>query len=489
MRILLIQPPFYGFQNITSDRLYLGLAYLAAVLEKDGHEVLILNGEFYFEQMEGENEKITIDQEAYKKNFKREHYVYQKILNDVIDFKPDAIAISFMTAGSTSAYFLAQHITRAIPDIPLIAGGIHPTLLPEEPLKKGFNYVIRGEGEVTIVELIKAIQNKSNDLETILGISYLSHGQIYHNQNRPFIADLDALPFPAFYLMKDYQKHAYASSGIITSRGCPFTCTYCASKLLWTRQVRFRSPKNIVNEIIDRHKKYGLASFAFHDDTFTLNRKYVEQFCLLVLKLSFKISWHCDTRGDTLDLNLLKLMKRAGCQHIYLGLESGSPKIQKLIKKNLSTVKVKQAIKMARQARIETTVYFMVGFPEETEEDIKQSIAVMKDLKPDHAIWGILTPYPGTEIWQLAIKKGLVNYQTDWANYFHHYNQGNIFGSVSKESWDKLLKEINEEQNKLNSKLTIIKIKAKIKNNFYLLKLAIKKPSKAINYIKKRIKI
>jgi anaerobic magnesium-protoporphyrin IX monomethyl ester cyclase len=488
MKILLIQPPFYGFQNIASDRLYLGLAYLGAVLEKDGHEVLILNGEFYFDKMASESEKITINEEKYKKTFSPDHYVYKKILKDIVDFNPGAIAISFMTAGSTSAYYLAKQIKTALPDIKLIAGGIHPTLVPEEPLKNGFDYVIRGEGEATTSELIKELENINFEIRKIRGVVYKDNDQFIYNEDRPFIADLDSLPFPAFYLMKDYEKNAHSCKGIITSRGCPFDCTYCASKLLWTQKVRFRSPQNVVQEIKDRYNKYGVTSFAFHDDTFTLRRQYVEDFCRSVLALDFKITWHCDTRGDTVDLPLLKLMHKAGCQHIYLGLESGSPRIQKLIKKNIDTNKVKQAVKLARRAGIETTIYFMAGFPDETAEDLQLSIEAMKELAPDYVIWSILTPYPGTAIWKIAEDRGLINIkECDWENFFHHYDRGNLFKNIEDKKWDDMLKTIRSEEEKINKRPTWLKFKERFANKISLAKMALKKPGKILNYIKKRI--
>lgn len=486
MRVLLIQPPWYGFQNIVSTRLYLGLAYLAAVLEKNGDKVTIFNGETFFDFTKKQSENIVIDEEAYLKNFSPAHPVYQKILSAAIDFKPDIVAISFMTANSTSAYILAKMFKERFPGLPLLAGGLHPTLLPDEPFNRGvFDYVIRGEGEETIIELVEAIKSKK-DVSSILGLSYRKNGQIVHNGSRPFIENLDNLPFPAFHLMHEAEKHRYACTGITSSRGCPFECIYCASKLLWTRAVRFRTPANVVAEIKNRHERLGITSFAFGDDTFTLRPAFVEEFCRLVLDLDFKIKWHCDTRGDTLNLPLLKLMNKAGCEHIYLGLESGSPKIQKLIKKNINSDKVGAAVKMARQAGIETTVYFMVGFPDETEEDIWESINAMKRLNPDHALWSILTPYPGTEVWRIVEERGLVGEDTNWDNFFHHFNQ-NIFNTMPKETWDKMLSIIDQEQEKLNKKLTLIKLKKKIAGKFHLFRLAINNPAKVIAYLKKKI--
>jgi len=484
MKILLIQAPWYGFQNIISGRLYLGLAYLAAVLDKEGHEVKIFNGETFFKNINNKGEKIVIDEEEYLKNYSPDHEVYREIMNAVKDFEPDIVGISFMTANSASGYYLAEMLKNYKADLPLIAGGTHPTLIPEEPLKKApFDYVIRGEGEETIADLVSAIKNKK-DISKVPGISYAKEGKIIHNPNRPFIQNLDKLPFPAFHLMKDAQKNIYACAGITTARGCPFQCNYCASNLMWTRNVRFRSPANVVEEIKDRHNRLGVKNYSFNDDTFTLRSAFVEEICDRILTLPFKINWHCDTRGDTINLKILKLMKKAGCNHIYLGLESGSPEIQKMIKKNIGNSKIKEAVKMARKAGIETTVYFMAGFPDETEENLMESVVAMKDIAPDHAIWSILTPYPGTETWSTAINRGLVSTDTNWARFFHHSNQ-NIFKGMPKESWEKMLRLIETEQKKINGRMTLIKFKKNIRMKINLAKMAIKNPKKILKQFKK----
>lgn len=488
MKILLIQPPWYGFQNLVSNRLYLGLAYLGAVLEKNGYEILILNGEIFFNTFKESKEEITINEAEYLKNLSSEHYVYKKIIDKIKDWNPDIVGISFMTAGSSSAYTLSRLIKGYKPDISLIAGGWHPTILPEEAIKKGlFDYVVRGEGEETIIELVKAIEHKQ-EIKNILGISYKKNDEIKHNQNRPFIKDLDSIPLPAFHLLYDYENQKSSCTGIVTSRGCPFSCTYCASKVMWTQNVRFRSADNVVNEIEYRYEKLGIRSFSFNDDTFTLNSIRVKEICNKIIDLKLKINWHCDTRGDTLNLEILKLMKRAGCNHIYLGLETGSPKILKQIKKNIDPATVKKAVNLARQVNIETTVYFMVGFPNETEEDIEMSINAMHDIKPDNAIWSILTLYPGTEIWNLALSQGLVTENQNWDKSFHHYNQGNIFNSISKESWDKMLKKIDLEQKKLHNRITKIKIRKKIKALPKMIKLGLKKPGRILPYFINLIK-
>ena len=488
MKILLIQPPWYGFQNIISQRLYLGLAYLAAVLEKNNHEVAIFNGELFFDNLNNQNENLQIDGESYSKNFSPDHSVYKKILQAVKDFNPDIVGLSFMTANSNSAYILAKQLKEFNPNLPLIAGGTHSTLMPEEPLLKSvFDYVVRGEGEKTILELVETIAKKGKP-DNILGLSLKQNNKIIHNSNRPMIENLDELPFPAFHLIKNSSKHVSSCKGIIASRGCPFECYYCASKLIWTRKVRFRSAKNVVEEIIDRHQRLGITSFAFHDDTFTLRNDFVQEFCKRVLELDFKISWNCDTRGDTLNFQLLKLMKKAGCKHIFLGLESGSPKIQKMIKKNLATEKVEVAVRSARRAGIETTVYFMVGFPEETEEDIQLSITAMKDIKPDHAIWSILTPYPGTAVWQIAKDQGLIDEKNiNWQEFFHHYNRGSLFNSLPQNSWNKILKTIADEQNKIEKRLSLIKIKNKLTAIINLIKTGLNNPNQILNYFKKRV--
>jgi radical SAM superfamily enzyme YgiQ (UPF0313 family) len=221
----------------------------------------------------------------------------------------------------------------------------------------------------------------------------------------------------------------------------------------------------------------------------TLNKRFVEKLCNLMLNFDFKILWHCDTRGDTLDLDMLKLMKKAGCYHIYLGLESGSPKIQEMIKKRIDTKRIKEAIKMARQSGIETTVYFMIGFPDETEEDIRLSINAMKDLNPDHTIWSILTPFPGTEIWNLAESRNLVSLNSKWDTFFHHFNKGNVFKTLPDEKWNEMLALVDVEQVTQEHRFSTIKFKNKLRNYISLFKLSLKHPEKIKNFVKKRLKI
>ena len=251
---------------------------------------------------------------------------------------------------------------------------------------------------------------------------------------------------------------------------------------MWTKNVRFRSADNVLKEIKYRYYNLGIKSFSFNDDTFTLQPNRVKEICDGIIHNKIKINWHCDTRGDTLTLDTLRLMKKAGCNHIYLGLETGSPKILKQIKKNIKIETVQSATHMARKAGIETTVYFMVGFPEETEEDIELSIKAMKKINPDNAIWSILTLYPGTETWDLALEKNLVSKNQNWDTCFHHFDQGNIFGSISKKSWDKMLKRIHEEQESLHNKVTKIKIMKKINALPSMIKIGLKKPKKIIPY-------
>ncbi len=489
MKILLIQPPWYGFQNIVSRSVYLGLGYIAAVLELAHHEVMILHGETFFHDIPDTPENLLIDQDAYRKNFRYDNPVFTDIAEAAKQYAPDVIGISFMTPNSASAYYLAKHIKAETPTIPLIAGGFHPTLVPEEPLTKGnFDYVVRGEGEETIVELVTALQEQA-DCSTIAGISYKMNERIVHTPPRPYIQDLNSLPFPAFHAVKNFDMQKDASSGIITSRGCPFACNYCASNVMWSRKVRYRTPDNVIEEINARYERSGITNIRFHDDTFTLNRQYVEELCTKILALDFTIQWMCDTRGDTLDLHLLKLMKQAGCSLINIGLESGSAKIQQQIKKNMNTKTVMQAVEFARKAGIRTLVYFMVGFPEETEEDIMESLDAMKKIRPDHVIWSILTPYPGTDVWDFGVAHGHIPVDPDWGTFFHHYNRGHFFKTIPDESWNRILTRINTEQRKFNVKKTKTAQKnaslTRYSSYRYRVVYAIKHPLKAVNYLKK----
>jgi anaerobic magnesium-protoporphyrin IX monomethyl ester cyclase len=237
---------------------------------------------------------------------------------------------------------------------------------------------------------------------------------------QPWIKDLDSLPFPARHLlpMDKYTILGKKSTigNIISSRGCPFYCTFCESSLLFGRMFRARSPKNVVDEMKQLINEYHPKTIEFSDDLFTLNMKRTETICDEIRRRGLDIPWACSSRVDTVSRSLLRKMKKAGCILIYYGVESGSQRVLNLMRKHIKIEQIIKAIKWTKEVGIEILASFIIGFPGETREDMQKTIAFAKRLDVDYAQFSFATPYPGTELYQMAKEKGLLLTE-DWSQY------------------------------------------------------------------------
>jgi len=317
---------------------------------------------------------------------------------------------------------LAEKIKERSHETLIIFGGSHPSVLPENTLKnENIDVVVRGEGEITMLEIVRAVERES-PFKGITGVSYKNKGDIIHNPNRELINDIDTIPFPARNLMRQekfleigYKKYGDRGAWVFSSRGCPYHCTYCASWRIWTRKWRARSPKNIINEIRELIDEFDVDRINFADDTFTISRKRVEEFCNLLKKENLQISWGCNVRVDNVDKKLFEIMKSAGCTDVWIGAESGSPIILKDIKKGITFTQIKNAFKWSKEAGLKRRAYLMIGSPKESKETILQTEKLVDEIKPDTLEFSILTPYPGCENYEMAKKGGYVRDNVDWS--------------------------------------------------------------------------
>jgi radical SAM superfamily enzyme YgiQ (UPF0313 family) len=325
-------------------------------------------------------------------------------------------------------------ITKSIkPDCITVFGGIHPTIFPEDVLNNKYvDVVCVGEGETTMLELLQTM-HKGEGLNKVAGILYKEKGKIIKNQARPLIQDLDDVPFPARDLlpMNDYLftnvgrvgwELPSPSTSMITSRGCPFQCTFCSSHLTFGRKVRYRSPKNVVDEIEHLVNKYKVKGISFVDDTFTLNSKRTSAICSEIISRGINVQWMCMGRVDTTSKELLEDMKKAGCISIGYGIESGSQHVlDEYIKKNISLEAAQKAIKITKEVGLTSVAYFMIGTPGETMGDINKTIEFAKKLNPDAVNFSITIPMPGTEMFDIANKMGTIKVNSfrdyDFSNY------------------------------------------------------------------------
>jgi magnesium-protoporphyrin IX monomethyl ester (oxidative) cyclase len=362
----------------------LGLGYIAAVLERVGCKVRIIDGSAPY---------------AY--------YSLQDLVDEVKSFSPDLVGLSIFITFSRYSYQLMKLLSQQV-GVPIVVGGPQPTLLPEEALNNHADIVVRGDGEETVAELMDYLEGKIG-LSGILGISYKnSQGEIVHNPPRSRIQDLDTIPFPAKHA---FIREHYAKSGseinkfgnILTSRGCPYRCTYCATKLLG-RKVRFRSPENVIAEIESLMVDYGVTKFAFLDDAVTISKKHLQGICQLIIDRGLSISWICNSRLDTVSRESLEMMKEAGCKAIDFGIESGNPETLRKIRKGTTPERAIEVLRWTKELGIESMANFMYGFPWETPEEMRITTDYIRNeiLPLADAIMpaGILIPFPATEIYE-----------------------------------------------------------------------------------------
>lgn len=389
MRILLINSPYFaGYQKLTLDLPPLGLAYIASMLRQSGHDVRIAD--------------MTLGLNELPSRF-----------DDL-----DLIGISSDTPRHNLAIQLAERVKGY--DRAVIMGGPHVSFLPEESLKTGFvDYVVKGEGENIIKDLVDHLAEGA-DVKDVPGISYVIDGEIIHNTNQPGPIDVNDLPLPSRDLLKMDSYNALLGNtngtSIIGSRGCPFDCSFCASSQLFGLKWRPREPEDIVNEIEEVKKKYGINGFFFMDDNHTLHPDRTIRICELIMKKNLNISWWCFSRVNTIveREDMIKAMADSGCMMVFIGVESPNQAVLDSYNKNITPDLSVQAIRMLHKYNIKAMASFIIGELNETEDMIYETINFSKKIHPEVAQFTILTPYPGTRLFNKV--KDLIVTQ-DWSLY------------------------------------------------------------------------
>jgi radical SAM superfamily enzyme YgiQ (UPF0313 family) len=319
----------------------------------------------------------------------------------------------------TPTYPQALEIAKLIKkqeDIPICIGGPHATFLPEDVLSEGvFDFVVRGEGELTLLELCKTLQNNGK-LKSIAGLSFTRNKKIIHVQSRELIQNLDLLPRPAYHLLPfdKYQQRAPASFirrlpwlTMVTSRGCPFACKFCSATTFWGRVWRSHSIQRILEDIMYLLNCYNLRSIFFSDDNFTFSKKRVVEFCDEIRKNRLEFEWSCNCRVDQVDLKLLDKMHNSGCWRIGFGIEAGTQDTLDWYGKRITLEQAKNAIKNCKRVGISPACYFILGAPIETKEMIEKTIKFAIELDPDVVGFSYLVPFPGSELYD-SIDKSMI---------------------------------------------------------------------------------
>jgi radical SAM superfamily enzyme YgiQ (UPF0313 family) len=332
--------------------------------------------------------------------------------------KADIIGFSAPTVLANTVLKLAKYVKKLSKDKIVVVGGPHATICPDFFLKSGYvDFVVRGEGEYTFLELVEKISSDTKDVPKVLGISYMEEGKIIHNPDRPLIKNLDKLPIPARHLlpMERYfalQKklYGYKKLTVLTTRGCPYRCIFCA-KEIFGRFYRRRSVENCVNEIELLINKYGVKKILFIDDTFTLDRNFIIELCNEIRRRNLKVRWSCEGRVNHIDYELLKIMKNAGCDLISYGVESGSQKVLNYLNKDITVEQIVRASHLTKRAGIIVKFYLIVGTPTERWEDILLTKKLIIQTKPDLVDITTFVPMPGTKSLELIKNKLLPDFE------------------------------------------------------------------------------
>jgi radical SAM superfamily enzyme YgiQ (UPF0313 family) len=376
MKILLIDPPFQKFVGLQKYYIPLGLLYLAGELRKK-HDVTVYDADYF-----PEGKPLSYIEQGDKHHLYTDaldddnHPVWTEIDNVFKEIQPDVVGITLISTKFISGMRIAERYKK-LGAKRIICGGPFVTISPDEVLSNPYvDSIVIGEGEHCFEEAFEK--------EKVFGSR---------------ITDLDALAFPARDRLYNLKKYTPKDLGmILTSRGCPFNCNFCCSVKLWGRKVIYRSVDNVVEEIKQVKDNHGTTDFYIVDDSFTSTKKRTLEFCEKIKDVG--VTWSCLTRVDLVDEEVVTAMKNSGCKMIKVGIESGSEKILKIMNKKIRREEIRRAADVFKKVGMKWFSYFIIGIPEETKEDLQETIDFCKEVRPNFISFSVYTPLPGTPFYE-----------------------------------------------------------------------------------------
>jgi anaerobic magnesium-protoporphyrin IX monomethyl ester cyclase len=384
MQVTFVNPPYPPRSHRHPPFIPLGIGYLAAVLEKNGYDVNVIDCQAL---------KLTLGE----------------VENELRKRQPDVVGLTSTTLTYKSALKIINVAKKALPNCITVIGGPHVTFWDEEALQEcpSLDVVVRREGETTMLELVQRL-DAAKSFHDVIGTTCRKDGKTVKNPDRPYIKDLDDLPFPAVHLfpVEHFNKYGNIIFPVMTSRGCVYWCDFCTAVRMFGRKYRMRSPKKVVDELEFLCKKYGEKQYTFYDDAFTVNQARTEEICDEILRRGLKIKWDCETRVDMVSKDLLLKMKEAGCIAVWYGVEAGSEKVRDAMGKGISTNQTLNAFKWTKEAGLIAVASIILGFPGETKETAWESVKLLQRINPDEIGIYIATPYPGTPMYDYVKKMG-----------------------------------------------------------------------------------
>ena len=432
MKVLLLNPSTRsGEKVLKSDRCQvkvlggmglwppISLAECAASLRDASHEVSILDS-------------IILGQ------------TFDQMVRAVTLETPDVVVFQNTTPTLPDDIEAAKQMNSHLPELSVVFYGLHATTRPQDFLSATVPFAIRNEPEVTLVELVDHIAGSGeHSINKILSLSYWEDGQVKTNPDRPLVDNLDTLPFAAREFLSN-QLYILPTEGepftiIKTSRGCPYSCTYCTAIPFSKKKWRVRSPQSIVEEVIECQEQFDINHFMFLSDTFNMREDLILELCDRLQRDAPRVKWVSNSRVDTITLKMARAMKAAGCIAVSLGIESGDDEILRRIKKMATTEDARRAVKILCEAEVKSIGYFMLGLPGETRETMKKTVEFAKDIDPDYAYFFAPTPFPGTEMYEEAKSNGWL-LSEDWSRFYHGTSDVIQYGDLTAGEIDKAVK-------------------------------------------------
>lgn len=421
MRILLIQPPYDLFDDDERQAMPpLGLAYVAAALEREGHEVRILDC-----VVEG------FDKLTPRPDGRRRHGLGDAAITAAIaDYRPAVVGVSCLFSAQAPAAHHVCRLTRQVdPGIRTIMGGAHPSAVPDEVLADlAVDACVIGEGEQTMARLVRELEAGRFPPTDESGLAARRNGAVRIGRRDEAPRDLDTLPMPARHLLRMDLYLRYRSphgayvkqhpvTNMVTSRGCPAKCSFCSIHTVWGRRFRYHSAGRVLAEMEHLVEQYGVRELQFEDDNLTLNKQRMREICRGMIGRKLGLTWTTPNGAAiwALDEELVGLMRRAGCHHLTLAVESGDQNVlRNIIGKPLDLSRVRPIVDACRSEGMGVSLFFVVGFPGETKEEIRRTFDFAMNLDVDQACFFTATPYPGTAMFRQCVESGLLKPPVDY---------------------------------------------------------------------------
>ena len=461
-KILLVNNPFYRLLGSHYNANSLGIGYIASYLNYHGHDAWLYNADFLNVQNYSNLQGLFSGFTNYKQIFQNENdEIWNEVVNKIISFNPDWVGYTSYTANISAIDIISRKVKSIDSNIKQVIGGVHSTL-DGEILNKlsAIDYSVRREGEHAMLDLVEG-----KDPETISGVVARNSTGLCNNGDAHVIKNIDDLPFPErekFWGLITTEKLTVDVSYICSIRGCPYRCNYCASPFHWKRNMtQYRSPESVISEMRylkenywNTRKEYDYSASAntdskrkliikdntivyFVDDVFTVKKDRVKNILRMMIDQNLGMDWKCEARTDHLDQEICELMAEAGCVRVKLGFESGSDRILKMIQKDETTDDMREGVKMLKKSGVPFTAYFMTGFPDETDDDLKKTIDFAKEIKADFYSISVLAPYFGTKMYFDLMENGYELDKKPWEYFFHQTSELMVNSNISQ----KVLKE------------------------------------------------